>query len=97
MNEERISKEEVKKLGQLARIDIEEGEIDNFRRGLERILDFISVLKKAQVEEDGKEAGGPANIFRDSASPQKPAEYTEELIKQAPDSKNGFVKVKKIL
>ena len=47
--------------------------------------------------EIGTKAPEIFNVFREDEPVIKPGEYTENLLKQAPDKERGFIKVKKIL
>ncbi|MBU1178804.1 Asp-tRNA(Asn)/Glu-tRNA(Gln) amidotransferase subunit GatC [Patescibacteria group bacterium] len=91
-----ITKEEVKKLAALGRIGVDDKEIESLRGDMERVLFFVSKLKKVsfagEVFEDGMK-----NDLREDAIFGKSGEYTEDLLKQAPELERGFVKVKKVL
>lgn len=95
-----ISKEEVRKLSQLARIEINEKETEELQERLSGVLEFVSVLRKADVSEsatDKPAESGLKNVFRNDDNTQKPAQYTEAILAQAPEKENTHIKVKKII
>jgi Asp-tRNA(Asn)/Glu-tRNA(Gln) amidotransferase C subunit len=45
----------------------------------------------------GEVTNQPTNVFRDDVVTNKGGEYTDKILKQAPATENGFLKVKQIL
>jgi aspartyl-tRNA(Asn)/glutamyl-tRNA(Gln) amidotransferase subunit C len=93
-----INEKEIKKLGELARIELDEKEIKSLQKDIGSILDYFKKLKEIDTE-NVKELIHPLENFNklreDSAS--KPfVEETATLIKAAPEYRNGYIKVKKI-
>lgn len=91
-----ITKKEIKKLSELARVGLADSEAEKLQKDLVNILDFISKLKEAQVSEIEEEMPELRNVLRDDESPHESAENTAILMKQVPDQEKGYVKVKKI-
>ncbi|MCF7835917.1 MAG: aspartyl/glutamyl-tRNA amidotransferase subunit C [Candidatus Marinimicrobia bacterium] len=94
-----VTKKEIKKLGELARIGINEKDAEVLKGDLEKTLSFISRLKELRVPE-GDDFGAtktPTNNIREDVSELEGGEYTKELLEQASDIEDGFVKVKKVL
>lgn len=91
-----ISKKEIKKLGELARIEIEENELEKIRKDLANVLDFVSKLKNAPVSEIKETDIQIFNVFREDRDARKEGECSKDLLEQAPDIERGFIKVKKI-
>ncbi|MBU0613031.1 Asp-tRNA(Asn)/Glu-tRNA(Gln) amidotransferase subunit GatC [Patescibacteria group bacterium] len=91
-----ITKEEVKHLAKLARIGLSKEEVDRFQKQITSILDYVDMLKKVTVEKGEKIVMSDVeNILRDDVVKQ--SKNQEKLIEQAPDQKNGYIKVKTIL
>ncbi|MBU1075152.1 Asp-tRNA(Asn)/Glu-tRNA(Gln) amidotransferase subunit GatC [Patescibacteria group bacterium] len=91
-----ITKEEVKHLAKLARIGLSKEEVDRFQKQITSILDYVDMLKKVTVEKGEKIVMSDVeNILRDDVVKQ--SKNQEKLIEQAPDQKNGHIKVKTIL
>ena len=92
-----ITKEEIQKLADLARISLSDSEKELLRKDIDGILDYVGQIKKAEVE--AKEAWEPAerNVMREDVVTTVSGEYKKSLIEAAPSHENGYVKVKKIL
>ncbi|MBU2235672.1 Asp-tRNA(Asn)/Glu-tRNA(Gln) amidotransferase subunit GatC [Patescibacteria group bacterium] len=91
-----ITKEEVKHLAKLARIGLSKEEVDRFQKQITSILDYVDMLKRVTVEKGEKIVMSDVeNILRDDVVKQ--SKNQEKLIEQAPDKKDGHVKVKTIL
>jgi len=92
-----ISEAEIKKLGFLARVGINEKEVAEFRKDLAGILDFVSTLSEIRVDARlTAETGDHSNIFREDGSPHKAAEYSGVLLEEAPSREGTYIKVKQI-
>ncbi len=92
-----IDSETVKKLAQLARIEITSEELPTLTRDLQKILDYVEELKA--VNTDGlpevAQVTGLKNITRiDELAPSQATR--SELLKAAPTTENGYVKVKAV-
>lgn len=94
-----MNKEEVKHLATLARLKLTEEEIEKYAKDLGGILDYIEKIKEvSDVGEDFKiENASIRNVMREDIEPILPGTYTDDLLKEAPEIKDGYVKVKKIL
>lgn len=95
-----ISKEEIKKLADLARIDIADGEIDGLRGEMDAILDYVKLVQQFQT--DGPSSTGLKdddlrNVMREDENPTKPETYSADLINEFPRQERNYLKVKKIL
>jgi aspartyl/glutamyl-tRNA(Asn/Gln) amidotransferase C subunit len=94
-----ITKEDIQNLSELARIEVEEGEIERFRSSIENILGYISEVRTVSGEEVSNTLleGTLRNVFREDAEPHESGKYTEGVLVNAPDKEGGYLKVKKIL
>lgn len=92
-----ISKDEVKHIAELARIGLDEKEIEKFSVDLSSILDFIEQLK--EVDTDKVEAmahiTGLENITREDRNHD--FENTTGIRKMFPEEKDGYDRVKSVL
>ncbi len=93
-----ISKEEIKKLADLARIDVKDEEIENLRGEMDAILGYVGQVKSVtgDLRED-VEIGSLRNVMRDDTDPAEPETHSKELIIEFPQKEGGYLKVKKIL
>ena len=93
----RISNDEVKKVAQLARLQLNESEIQKHSEQLEKILDYIKQLEKINTENIPctTRAIEVTNVFRKDE--EKDYENSEELLDLAPSREDKFFKVPKII
>ncbi len=93
----RISSDEVKKVAQLARLELNESEIQQHAEQLEKILDYIKQLDKIDTENVTctTRAIEVVNVLRKDE--KKDYENSEELLNLAPSRENKFFKVPKII
>ena len=94
---ERISREEVKKVAHLARLELNNNEIQNHAEQLEKILDYIKQLEK--IDTDNVPCTSRAievvNVLRKDE--KKDYKNHQELLDLAPSKENNFFKVPKII
>jgi len=90
--------EDVKKLADLSRVELSEQDLQKMPGEIDSILGYIQNISEvaASVDESPIESAGTRNVTR-------PDEFTggfadtQALIKEAPQSQDGYIKVKKIL
>ncbi|KKW23212.1 MAG: Glutamyl-tRNA(Gln) amidotransferase subunit C [Parcubacteria group bacterium GW2011_GWA2_51_12] len=89
-----ITKKEVQHIAKLARISLSEKEIEKFSADLNKVLGYIEVLKSVDTEgvEPLAQVTGLENVFRDDRA--HPSDVTEAIIKNAPDQRGRFIRVK---
>lgn len=92
-----ITKEEIKHLADLARIEAPENELDRLTSQIDSILNYVGQINKAVSGEIKKEAGDLRNIMRSDMVTVEPGEYTEAILANAPQKEGKYFKVKKIL
>lgn len=86
---------DVENLAKLARIELGEDEKKELLSDMNSILGYVKQIEKVSVEEVESEFK-LYNVWREDEI--KPREFSKELIiKQFPDARDGFLKVKKIL
>ena len=93
----RISSDEVKKVAQLARLELNESQIEKHAEQLEKILEYIKQLEKINTESVPctTRAIEVVNVLRKDEN--KNYENTEEILDLAPSRENKFFKVPKII
>lgn len=92
-----ISTEEVKKLAALARIEVNEKETEALAHDIEAILGYVGQVQNMSLHERTGDACAPMNVFRADGEPHAAGSCTEALRKAAPETEDGFVRVKKVL
>ena len=93
----KISKEEVKKVAHLARLELNDNEINNHAEQLEKILDYIKYLEAIDTDDVPctTRAIEVINVFRKDE--KKNSDCTEELLELSPSREDSFFKVPKIM
>ena len=93
----KITKDEVIKVAQLARLELNESEITNHAKQLEKILEYIKQLEKIDTENVActTRAIEVTNVFRKDE--KKCNECTDELLELGPSREDKYFKVPKII
>jgi len=91
-----ITKEDIKNLAHLARIEIGEDEAESLSFEIDSILGYVSQIENMKIREV-TELPKLRNVMREDIVTHKPREYTEDLLLNAPSREGDFLKVKKIL
>ena len=93
----KITKDEVKKVAQLARLELNDGEINNHAEQLEKILRYIEQLEKIDTDDVPctTRAIEVINVFRKDE--KKISDCTEELLDLGPSREDKYFKVPKII
>lgn len=94
-----ISTEEIKKLSDLARIEINDAEAEKLSKEIEDILGYVGQISEvaASMDSDKVEIGDVFNVMREDTDPNEPGSHSEALIAEFPHKKENYLKVKKIL
>ena len=93
----KITREEVKKVANLARLELNEDEINNHAKQLEKILEYIKQLEKIDTHDVPctTRAIEVINVFRKDE--KKNYDSTDELLELGPSKEDKYFKVPKIL
>tara|TARA_B100000401_G_C52378610_1_gene518437 strand:+ start:125 stop:418 length:294 start_codon:yes stop_codon:yes gene_type:complete len=93
----KITQEEVKKVAQLARLELNENEINNHAEQLEKILQYIKQLEK--IETDNVPCTTRAIEVTNSFRKDARQDYgdIEKILDLAPSREDQFFKVPKII
>jgi len=93
----KITAEEVKKVAHLARLELNEDEINNHAEQLEKILEYIKQLEK--IDTNGVPSTTRAieviNVFRKDE--KKNSDCNEEILELGPSIEDKYFKVPKII
>ena len=97
-----MTNEDILKLGELAKIEIKPEEIESFKKDFESILGYIKQIESVDLPaQAGVSDVSPSylteNVAREDVAKNTPEEFTSDLLSSAPNTENGFIKVKKIL
>ena len=93
----KITKEEVKKVAHLARLELNENEISNHAEQLENILEYIKQLESIDTEDVPctTRAIEVTNVLRKDQ--KKNSDCTEDLLELGPSIEDKYFKVPKII
>jgi len=93
-----LNKEEVKKIAQLARIEISEEEAEKYSHELSDILGFVEKLNEADTEgiEPIAHITGAKNVIREDKVVEYSDKTKENIINNFPEKKDRFDKVKAV-
>ncbi len=93
-----LSKEEIQKIANLARIEITDEEADKYSSELSEILGFVEKLNQADTDNIGPTAHitGARNATRADEIRDCPKEEKEAIIQNFPEKKDRFDKVKAV-
>ncbi len=89
----------VKKLADLSRLELTNDETLEYAGEFSSIIEYIDSLKEASTGSDTSlfESSTNRNVVREDVNPMTPGKNTEKLLKEAPETKDGYIKVKKVL
>ncbi len=91
-----ITTEEILYLADLARIELNEDEAKKMVKEVGSILAYVGQIK--EVSGDAKQSVPKLhNVMREDVVTNKPGEYSEALLQNAPFREGNYLKVKKIL
>ena len=91
------SKEEIKHIADLARLEIDESEIDNYILNLQDILNFANIVNNAPVENLDVTIGAneAKNVFRKDEV--EVFEDNEALLANAKEKERNMFKIPKVI
>lgn len=102
--------EEIKKLANLARIDMGEEEMIGIAHDFDSILAYVGQVQEAaklmkddfqtlDVGNSGRPTSEPQlkNVMREDIATIKPGEYADRIIEEMPNKEGRYLKVKQIL
>lgn len=98
-----VTKKEIQHLAKLARLELDDDEAENFKKDLNKILDYVSELNKADtsgISEILKTTWTENEMRQDLVELDYRARKSEmlgKILKEAPEIVNGYFKVPPIL
>lgn len=93
-----LSKDEVKRIAQLARLEISDKEAEKYSKELSGILEFVKKLYEADTEgiEPIAHITGAKNMMREDKVIEYSKETKDGIIDNFPEKKDRFDKVKAV-
>lgn len=94
---EKVSKEELLHIANLADLNINENEIDKYLKNLEDILNYVEVIQNAPIDnlDETFMANESSNVFRKDEVID--FENKEGIMNNAPELENNMFKIPKVI
>lgn len=93
-----MKRADIEHLAALARIRLNDTELEQLATELPAIVEYISVISDLTADAAAEPSVGVRhNILREDVVTNEPEEYTADIIKEMPHSDGRFLAVKKIL
>lgn len=93
--------EDIKKLADMARIEMTEDEMQEVAKSFGSILEYVGqvqeVNKMSSIGDKSKEDYFLHNVMRDDVVTNESGVYRDKIINEIPETENGYLKVKQIL
>lgn len=94
----KIERKTVEDIAKLARLELSEAEFEKYQKELSAILGYAQTIQKADTKgvEPTSNITGLSNVLR--ADKKVPSNLSrDEVLSNAPDKKDGYIKVKPVL
>lgn len=92
-----IDRDEVKKLAELALLDVPPESVDSLVKEMDAILGYVGEVSELAATPTESLKPEPRNVLRDDTDPHEANAYSEELIDAFPQKDGRYLRVKKIL
>lgn len=94
-----LAKDEIKNIAKLARIGIEEKEVEGYQKDLSAVLDYFKELENLDTKNVDPigHITGRNNVSRKDERKEISEEEREDVLKNSPERKGNYVKVKSVL
>lgn len=91
-----LTKEEVVKIAGLARIALTDSEVEKYQKDLSAVLDYVAELNEINIDgvEEVSQVTGLVNVQR--VDVPVVSENRDAIVAEAPETKDGYYKVKAI-
>ena len=92
-----ISRKELLKLAELARLQLDEAEVERFQKDIAQMLDYVKLLDEADTSSTvaGPSKAMEVNVLRDDVA--RASLRVEEALKNAPQREGDFFKVPRVV
>ena len=93
-----MNTEDIKRLAELARLELSEEDIIEYQKDFAGILDYISTINSVNIDTyDEQVRGDTTNRMREDSDAYQSGEFTETLLNAAPKREGDYIQVEKIL
>jgi len=91
-----ITKEDIKHLADLSRMEISDSELTKLTGEIDSILGYVGQIMNTTGDMK-REVPALHNVFREDVPQNTSGQYTEAILQNAPAREKNYLKVKKIL
>jgi aspartyl-tRNA(Asn)/glutamyl-tRNA(Gln) amidotransferase subunit C len=96
-----MKKEDIQHLANLSRLELSDEELEKYAGEFDEILKYVHKVSEVTDLNNPEPAdasfGVARNVFREDDDVQEGGKFTKQILEEAPDQHENFVKVKKIL
>ena len=92
-----ITNEQIKKIASLARIKIEENQIEKYQKDLSDILNMIEQLSEVNTENVSEMTSPHEMNLRFREDIVNDGNYADKILSNAPDTEEGYFNVPKVV
>ncbi|HBO17215.1 MAG: Aspartyl/glutamyl-tRNA(Asn/Gln) amidotransferase subunit C [Candidatus Moranbacteria bacterium GW2011_GWE2_35_2-] len=94
-----LTKQEIKNVAALARLGLQEENIERYQKDLSGILDYFKQMEELDTEniQPIGHIAGTSNVFREDQKKELDEKERNAILKNAPEIKNDLIKVRSVL
>ncbi len=93
-----ITEQDIKYVAELARITVTDDEARMYAKDFQSILEYVDQLKQVtDTTDNAQHEHLVTKVMRDDVVTNQTNSFTDTILENAPDTKDGYFKVKKIL
>ncbi len=94
-----LTKDEVRDVALLARIGVTDEEVDSYQKDMSSILKYFEKLQEADTEgvEEIGHITGVTDVYRSDKIKEMDEEGRKKIMKNVPEERDGYIKVKSVL
>lgn len=97
MSHAKATAEDVKRLAQLARVDVADENLERFAAEFDSVLAYVGKLDELTLNEGDTNQSLVRNVLRADEGAYAPGTWTERIVAQFPTKEGNSLSVKKII
>ncbi len=91
-----MNREEINELALLSRLALSDVDAESYQKDFQEILGYINTINSVDVGTTSQQYV-TTNVVRSDDLAYIPGKYTEDIMNDAPETKDGYFKVNKML
>jgi aspartyl-tRNA(Asn)/glutamyl-tRNA(Gln) amidotransferase subunit C len=92
-----ITKQDIQKLAELARIKVADAEAESLAKDAESILGYVFDVGEVSAAGQGDAHTVLTNVLREDGEPNETGAYTERILAGAPNRDGDYIAVRKVI